>query len=490
MALSKQKYFDLVKYTPHPKQALFHSSPSRFRVPVCGRRFGKSHMASRDAGPELFLPKRRFWIIGPTYDLAEKEFRVIWDDLIIGQKLGLDKRVKKGYSKRSGEMWIEFPWQTRVECRSADHPENLVGEKLHGAIMSEAAKHRKDTWERFIRPALADARGWATFPTTPEGYNWLYDLWAYGRNPDPTYKDYESWQFPSWDNPYVYPGGYKDPEISLIKATVLPAFFDQEIAAMFNAFVGKIYEEFQEITHVTEVKYNPDWPNYIAFDWGFTNPLAAIEFQVTPWQQIRIWREHYQAGLMLRQHLDILRNREQPRGYHIDLTFGDAASPESVLEVSESFAPCIADPRSKSGTAKVMHESQGRHTRESGWREGVELVKSFLKMREIGIADEYGTPLEESGLIIDHSCTNTIREFNNYRAPESATKSDRNVREDARQWDNHALDAIRYGLMHIFKLGATQRLSELYSNDDLIKAIEDTFVGSSSGFFGRDHLNF
>jgi len=257
MVLSKQKYFDLVGYVPHPKQKLFHDSPARFRVPCCGRRFGKSHMAGRDCGAELFLPKQRFWIVGPTYDLAEKEFRVIWDDLIIGQKLGLDKRVKKAYSKRGGEMWIEFPWQTRIECRSADHPENLVGEKLNGAIMSEAAKHRKDTWERFIRPALADAKGWATFPTTPEGFNWLYDLWALGRSPNPVFKDYASWQFPSWDNPYVYPLGIDDPEVALIKATVLPAFFDQEIAAMFNAFVGKIYEEFQEVTHVREVKFNP-----------------------------------------------------------------------------------------------------------------------------------------------------------------------------------------------------------------------------------------
>lgn len=490
MALSKQNYFDLVGYTPHPKQRLFHDSPSRFRVPVCGRRFGKSHMASRDAGSELFLPKRRFWIVGPTYDLAEKEFRVIWDDLIIGQKLGLDKRVKKGYSKRSGEMWIEFPWQTRIECRSADHPENLVGEKLHGAIMSEAAKHRKDTWERFIRPALADARGWATFPTTPEGFNWLYDLWAYGRNPDPVYKDYDSWQFPSWDNPYIYPKGRNDPEIKLIEATVLKAFFDQEIGALFNAFVGKIYEEFQEVTHVTTVKYDPNLPNYIAFDFGFTNPLAAIEFQVTPDDQVRIWREHYKAGWMIDTHIAFMKQREQPPGYKIDLCFGDAAAPEAVLKVTQLLAPCLADPRSKSGTAKIMHESQGRHSRESGWREGVELVKSFLQMRQVGLLDQYGTPFEVPGLVVDHSCTNTIREFNNYRAPDSAGKSDRNVREDARQWDNHALDAIRYALMHIFRLGATHKLSEIYSNDDLTAAVESAFVGMSSGYFGTNDLNF
>jgi len=483
VTLSKANYFDLVGYVPHPKQKLFHDSVSRFRVPVCGRRFGKSHMAGRDCGAELFLPKRRFWIVGPTYDLAEKEFRVIWDDLIIGQKLGLDKRIKKSYSKRSGEMWIELPWQTRIECRSADHPENLVGEKLHGAIMSEAAKHRKDTWERFIRPALADARGWATFPTTPEGFNWLYDLWAYGRNPDPVFKDYSSWQFPSWDNPYVYPEGLNDPEIALIKATVLPAFFDQEIAAMFNAFVGKIYDEFSEMLHVRQHTFRPEWPNYIAFDWGFTNPLAAIEFQVDPFGKVYIWREHYKAGLMLDDHIDIIKARENPSGYRLDLGFGDAASPESVLKVSTRLVPCIADPKSKSGTARVTNETQGRHSRESGWREGVELVKSFLKPKVIGVADEYGTPLEEAWLHIDPACANTIREFNNYRAPDNG-RGDRNIREDARKFDDHALDAIRYALMHIFKLGATYKLSEFYDLETLVSSNEAFFARSTpSSFF-------
>src|SRR3954470_14634022 len=160
-------FFRKIKYDPHPKQWLYHNSPARFRVPVCGRRFGKSTMAGRDVEPQLFVPKKRFWIVGPTYDLGEKEFRVIWDDLIIRKQLGRDKRVKKAYNKRSGDMYIEFPWGTRLEVRSATHPETLVGEGLSGAIMSEAAKHTKVTWERYIRPALADKRGWATFPTTP-----------------------------------------------------------------------------------------------------------------------------------------------------------------------------------------------------------------------------------------------------------------------------------------------------------------------------------
>jgi hypothetical protein len=398
-------------------------------------------MAGRDLEPKLFMPKKRYWIVGPTYDLGEKEFRVIWDDLIIASGLGRDKRVQRRYNKRSGEMYIEFPWQTRVEVRSATHPETLVGEGLDGVIMSEAAKHKKESWERFIRPALSDKRGFADFPTTPEGHNWYYELFLMGLNPD--MEDFESWRFPSWENPIIYPGGREDPEILLLEKTTVPEWFMQEIGADFASFVGKIYEEFDESTHVKTFPYNPAWPNYIAFDWGFVNPLAAIEFQVDPWDNIWVWREHYASYMTLEEHLAILKNRPQPPGYRIDMAFGDAADPEAAAYVTQHFVPCLAEPDAK-----------------KNWREGIDLVKTFMKMRQIGEADEYGTPLEAPKFFVHFNCKNMIREFNNYRAAEGT--SAKNAKEIAQGVDDHTLDALRYGLMHIFKLGAKHHLSEVY----------------------------
>jgi len=455
------KYFAKIGYKPHPRQMLFHMSPARFRVPCCGRRFGKSMMGARDEEPKLLLPDRRVWAVGPTYDLAEKEFRVIWNDMIIGLEFARDKRIKKAYNKRSGEMFIEFPWQTRIECRSADHPENLVGERLDHVIMSEAAKHKKDTWERYIQPALADRRGSATFPSTPEGFNWFYDVWSQGQ--DPTYPDTESWQFPSWDNPYVYPEGRYDPEIVRLERASTQEWFAQEIAADFTAFVGKIYGEFAETTHVRPHTFNPDWPNYVAFDWGYTNPLAAIEFQVSPWDEVFVWREHYQAYMTLEEHLNILKTRNNPDGYRVDLCFGDAADPEAAVYVSQHYAPCVAMPEAK-----------------ANWREGVDLIKVYLKIREpsdsLDLTEmtskldlQYADGLKKPRLTIDPSCKNMIREFNGYRAPSSRLQV--NPREAAQKYDDHALDALRYGMMHVFKLGCNSHLDELYDPRGFLKGV-------------------
>ncbi len=95
--MNKTAFFDKIDYQPHEGQRAFHDSPARFKIACCGRRYGKSTMSARDVAPELFLPDKRFWIIGPTYDLGEKEFRIIWDDLMIKQGLAKDKRIKKAY---------------------------------------------------------------------------------------------------------------------------------------------------------------------------------------------------------------------------------------------------------------------------------------------------------------------------------------------------------------------------------------------------------
>ena len=442
-ALAKKKWFKAIDYNPHAGQVEYHFNDARFKIAVCGRRFGKSTMSAKDMEPELFKPNSFYWIIGPNYDLGEKEFRIIWDDLMVRRGLIHDKRIKRSYNVKSGSMFLEFPWRTRLEVRSAQYPESLVGEGLDGAILAEAAKHKRDTWERYIRPALSDKRGWADFTTTPEGQNWLYSLYQFGQNPD--FEDYKSWRFPAWMNTEVYPGGEDDDEIQLIKRTTSYEWFLQEIAADFTAFVGKIYSEWEEEHHVKKVTFNPDWPNYIGFDWGYVNPLAAIEFQVSPDDTIHVWREHYEPYLTLDEHFIKMQNRDQPDGYRIDLTFGDAADPEATMRTNEKFAPCISDPDAK-----------------TNWRQGVDRVKTFLQDRPVTDLAEDGSPILTPGLFVDYSCTNTIREFGSYRAKAAVTgKLPADPQDKPVKKDDHAMDALRYGLVHLYDLGASYRLESV-----------------------------
>jgi len=436
-------YFKSVGYEPFKEQWAYHNSEARFRVATCGRRFGKSTMAGRDAVPKhMLVPHHLMWCVGPTYDLAEKEFRVIWNDLIIKKKFGKDKRVKKAYNKKQGDMRIELPWGSKVECRSAEHPDLLVGEALDHVIMCEAAKHKKETWDRFIRPSLADRRGSADFPTTPEGYNWLYELWGLGR--DPTLPQYESWKFPSWFNTHVYPGGIDDEEIDLLRRTMDQEWFAQEIGADFASFVGKIFPDWDEFLHVRPHTFNPLWKNYIAFDWGYTNPLAAVEFQVSPTDQIYVWRVYYKSYQTIKDVANFLKSQDQPEGYRVDLCFGDPADPEAVQSMSVELGVQVWAPK----------ELKADYT----WLDGIMLMRQFMRNDRQVTEDEYGTPEYEPSFFIDPSCRPVIKEFSNYRS--KAPIKGANVPEFGQKMEDHTIDALRYALLCIFKLGANGHLTE------------------------------
>jgi hypothetical protein len=174
-----------------------------------------------------------------------------------------------------------------------------------------------------------------------------------------------------------------------------------------------------------------------------------------------------------------MKRREQPEGYHLDLGFGDAADPEAAIQMSANFVPTFALPEAK-----------------ENWREGVDLVKTFLTPRDVYspggnlvVVDEYGTPLQEPWLYVSPDCPNVIREFNNYRAAEA--RPERNPREASKGWDDHALDAIRYALMHIFRFGCTGKLADVYNASDFDDKLEGQLFSESadSGYFSTTDLN-
>lgn len=92
--------------------------------------------------------------------------------MIVKLKLGDNPMVHKNYNKRQGDMFIHFKDRnTILEVKSIKTPEPLgIGEALDGLILSEAAKHSKETWDRYLRATLSDRRGFADFTTTPERF--------------------------------------------------------------------------------------------------------------------------------------------------------------------------------------------------------------------------------------------------------------------------------------------------------------------------------
>jgi hypothetical protein len=145
------------------------------------------------------------------------------------------------------------------------------------------------------------------------------------------------------------------------------------------------------------------------------------------------------------------------------LGFGDAADPQATEYMSANFVPTISDPRSK-----------------ENWREGVDLVRRFLRPRDTGLVDEFERPITKPGLIVDRSCTSLINEFNNYRA--KAPVRGQNVPEMGQKMKDHALDALRYGLTHLYICGVNHHLTEVYSDVEFTDLPDAGYVTSEVVF--------
>jgi hypothetical protein len=214
-----QHTWNEVGWRPYPLQEEVLRDRTRNKVLSAGRRAGKSQVGGHRLIPEAFRAfaerqslakrglRREYWIVGPEYSDAEKEFRVVYNGL---ERLGFPFDRPGTYNNpESGSMQISlFDRRLLITAKSAKYPQTLVGEGLSGVVFSEAAKLKPSVWIKYVRPTLADFNGWSQFGSTPEGKNWFYDLWMIGQ--DPERADWASWRAPAWVNPYVYPNGVNE----------------------------------------------------------------------------------------------------------------------------------------------------------------------------------------------------------------------------------------------------------------------------------------
>lgn len=330
---------------------------------------------------------------------SEKEFRVLYNT-VKKFNLPMDKPGTY-YNPHASDMQLSmFDGKFLVIGKSSKYPETLVGEGLNGVILAESAKMKQSVWTKYVRPMLADFGGWSIHNSTPEGKNWFYELWHQGQSEE--FSDWESWRMPSWYNNKVFPLGRQDPEILAMEQELTTETFNQEVAAMFTEFAGRVFKDFDDEIHVKDLKYNPEFQTYAACDYGFTNPFVWLLIQVDVWGNVYILDEIYQSGLTI----DEAANEVISRGL----------APSSL----KTFYPDPAGP----GETRVLE--QKLRVRASGGTGGeiknrLRLIWGLLKVRNEHLPE--GHIDRQPKLFINRRCTETIREFNDYRFPDKKNQN-------------------------------------------------------------------
>jgi len=240
----------------HTNQQIILDDSTRFRVVLCGRRFGKSELAQIEIILAAFKGQQVAYIT-PTYQLARTFFAKLIQLI--------------PFESNKSDLIIPFPNGGSIEFFTGERLDNLRGRKFHFVVIDEASfiPNLEEGWLNSIRPTLTDYKGRALFLSTPKGKNYFYSLFMKDGTPD-----WKSFKFTTYDNPYIDKG-----EVDEAKNLLPNPVFQQEYMAnpMENAAnpfgSDKIKSCIKPLSNETTAYYGIDLAK--SYDWSVIIGLDA-----------------------------------------------------------------------------------------------------------------------------------------------------------------------------------------------------------------------
>jgi PBSX family phage terminase large subunit len=372
----------------HKAQKIVAKSNKRFRVVLCGRRFGKTTLSIYEMiAKAIAKDDRRIAYVAPNYQQARD---IAWEQL---KRICLPIALKTNEQRLEIEVRTQDGGKSYITLRGWESIETLRGQLFDFLVLDEVASYRNfwTGWHEVIRPTLTDRKGEALFIGTPKGFNHFYDLY------NTEDKDYESFHFTSYDNPHI-----PKEEIDKAKEEIGEDRFAQEYMADFRKMEGLVYKEFDRERHVGEQSFIGSEEVICGIDFGYTNPSAILKI-VRNNDNYHVEEEWYQPRVSTDQIASVAIKYNPVRVYP------DPAEPDRIEQLRDKGL-------------YVEHVSKDIVA-------GIDTVHALLKQGRLSVSPK---------------CTNLIYEFETYCYPDS--KGDRNEEEKPTKMNDHALDALRYAL--------------------------------------------
>lgn len=241
------------------------------------RRSGKDELALHWAAVAMHVNVGTYWHMLPK---ANQSRKAIWD--AVNPRTGR-RRIDDAFppelreTVHEQEMFIRFRNGSTWQVLGSDNHSAFVGSPPSGVVFSEYALADPQAWD-FVRPILAENRGWALFVSTPRGHNHFEKLallaqsspeWLYDRHT-------------ADDNPHLTPETLEaehEEMVALLGDADGEALFQQEYYCSFSGSVaGSIYGIFMERAEregrIGTVAPDPQRPVNVAFDLGMDDDTA------------------------------------------------------------------------------------------------------------------------------------------------------------------------------------------------------------------------
>ena len=268
----------------------------------------------------------------------------------------------------------------------------------------------------------------------PEPGNWIYHRFKKPSDEGTLDKaENEIIEAPTYDNPHLPPD-----YIETLRKSYPEAMQKRFIEGDWEVFEGQIFTEFNRRIHVLQPFPIPEgWERLVAIDHGMVNPTAVLWGAIDYDNNLFIYDEYYNPGVVSQHAKEILRKSE---GQEISFWLIDPSTqaktrekdgmPWSVLEEYEDYG-IWATP--------ANNELLG----------GLNRVREFMRVdpnRRHPVTSQVGAPR----LFIFSNCINLISEIPQYQWKRMRGLVSRNEPELPRDWNDHAIDAMRYMIMSRF----------------------------------------
>lgn len=245
-------------------QKIISNYDARFRVAICGRRFGKTYLAINELAKYARIPDREVYYVAPSYRQAKN---IAWKKL--KYKLMDINWIKKVYEN---ELMIILKNDSIISLKGADNYDSLRGAGLDFLVLDEFSDIDQAAWYEVLRPALSDKNGHALFIGTPKGKsNWSYDIFN---------KEHESSEWKSFQYTTLDGGNVTASEIESAKIDLDLRTFNQEYNATFETYGSVIAYNFNHDTHVIKIDDIDTRELYIGMDFNNSPITAAISVKL------------------------------------------------------------------------------------------------------------------------------------------------------------------------------------------------------------------
>jgi Terminase large subunit, T4likevirus-type, N-terminal len=231
------------------------SCPKRFIVLAAGRRWGKTTVGLyKMLCHAAASPLQHCYFIAPTERQAGE---IAWRTL-----LDITPRALVRFQRKS-TFEVELINDSLIKLHG---PESLRGQGLDFVLLDEFAYMPPRLWSEVVLPMLADRRGRALISSTPAGFNHFYELFVEAQ----TKPDWATFHFRTGEGSFV-----SDLELQLLRSTMGPKSYAQEIEARFEPQEGRIYQEFSREANVRELTPFRELTILVGLDFN-VNPMTAV----------------------------------------------------------------------------------------------------------------------------------------------------------------------------------------------------------------------